>query len=112
MFCVMMRPPPISTRTDTLFPYTTLFRSIWVEGPAQEVAEADWDRAVDVNLKGTFFCCRHAIPALIESRGCIVNIISDAGLMGYANTSVYCASKGGVTQIGRASCRERVCQYV
>src|SRR3546814_8209614 len=86
MFCVMMRPPPISTRTDTLFPYTTLFRSIWVEGPAQEVAEADWDRAVDVNLKGTFFCCRHAIPALIESRGCIVNIISDAGLMGYANT--------------------------
>lgn len=75
---------------------------IWVEGPAQDVAEADWDRAIDINLKGTFFCCRHAIPALVESQGCIVNIISDAGLMGYANTSVYCASKGGVTLLTKS----------
>jgi NAD(P)-dependent dehydrogenase (short-subunit alcohol dehydrogenase family) len=75
---------------------------VWVEGPAQEVAEADWDRAIDINLKGTFFCCRHAIPALIETEGCIVNIISDAGLMGYANTSVYCASKGGVTLLTKS----------
>ena len=75
---------------------------IWLEGPAHEVAEADWDRAIDINLKGTFFCCRHAIPALIETRGCIVNVISDAGLMGYANTSVYCASKGGVTLLTKS----------
>lgn len=75
---------------------------VWVEGPAEAVTEAEWDRTVDINLKGTFFCCRHAIPHLVETRGAIVNIISDAGLMGYANTSVYCASKGGVTLLTRS----------
>jgi NAD(P)-dependent dehydrogenase (short-subunit alcohol dehydrogenase family) len=33
---------------------------VWVEGPAEETAEAMWDRCID--LKGTFFACRHAIP--------------------------------------------------
>jgi NAD(P)-dependent dehydrogenase (short-subunit alcohol dehydrogenase family) len=75
---------------------------VWVEGPAEDVDEAQWDRTVDINLKGTFFCCRHAIPRLIETQGCIVNVISDAGLMGYANTSVYCASKGGVTLLTKS----------
>lgn len=75
---------------------------VWVEGPAEEVDEAEWDRVIDINLKGTFFCCRHAVPHLVESSGCIVNIISDAGLMGYANTSVYCASKGGVALLTRS----------
>lgn len=75
---------------------------VWVEGPAEAVTEAEWDRTVDINLKGTFFCCRHAIPHLVETRGAIVNVISDAGLMGYANTSVYCASKGGVTLLTKS----------
>ena len=75
---------------------------VWVEGPAQEVTEAEWDRTIDINLKGTFFCCRHAIPHLVESGGAIVNVISDAGLMGYAGTSVYCASKGGVTLLTKS----------
>lgn len=75
---------------------------VWVEGPAEAVDEAEWDRTIDINLKGTFFCCRHAIPHLVESGGAIVNIISDAGLMGYANTSVYCASKGGVTLLTKS----------
>ena len=75
---------------------------VWVEGPAQEVTEAEWDRTIDSNLKGTFFCCRHAIPHLVESGGAIVNVISDAGLMGYAGTSVYCASKGGATLLTKS----------
>jgi NAD(P)-dependent dehydrogenase (short-subunit alcohol dehydrogenase family) len=75
---------------------------VWVEGPAEQVSEAEWDRTVDINLKGTFFCCRHAIPHLVATQGCILNIISDAGLMGYAGTSVYCASKGGVTLLTRS----------
>lgn len=75
---------------------------VWVEGPAEDVGEAEWDRTIDINLKGTFFCCRHAIPRLLETQGAIVNIISDAGLMGYANTSVYCASKGGVALLTKS----------
>jgi NAD(P)-dependent dehydrogenase (short-subunit alcohol dehydrogenase family) len=75
---------------------------IWVEGAAEEVSEAEWDRCIDINLKGTFFACRHAIPALCRSGGAIINIASDAGVMGSAGASVYCASKGGVVQLTRA----------
>jgi len=75
---------------------------IWVEGAAEEMSEAEWDRCIDINLKGTFFACRHAIPALCRSGGAIINIASDAGLMGSAGATVYCASKGGVVQLTRA----------
>src|SRR5262245_57181865 len=37
---------------------------IWVEGDSDQMTEADWDRVIDVNLKGTFFACRYAIPEL------------------------------------------------
>jgi NAD(P)-dependent dehydrogenase (short-subunit alcohol dehydrogenase family) len=75
---------------------------IWVEGPAEEMTEAIWDRCVDINLKGTFFACRHAIPALEKTGGSILNIASDAGLMGSKGASIYCASKGGVVLLTKA----------
>jgi NAD(P)-dependent dehydrogenase (short-subunit alcohol dehydrogenase family) len=75
---------------------------IWVEGPAETMSEAMWDRCLDVNLKGTFFACRHAIPALEKTGGAILNIASDAGLMGSAGASIYCASKGGVVLLTKA----------
>ena len=75
---------------------------IWVEGPAEEMTEAMWDRCIDINLKGTFFSCRHAIPALEKSGGAILNIASDAGLMGSKGASIYCASKGGVVLLTKA----------
>jgi NAD(P)-dependent dehydrogenase (short-subunit alcohol dehydrogenase family) len=75
---------------------------VWVEGPTDTMAEADWDRVVDVNLKGTFQMCRHAIPALAATRGCIVNVSSDAGLWGNKGAAIYCASKGGVTVLSKA----------
>ena len=37
---------------------------VWLEGPVEHVAVDDWDRVIDVNLKGTFLMCRAAIPAL------------------------------------------------
>ncbi len=70
--------------------------------PIDEGDEAFWDATIDVNLKGTYFCCRAAMPALRESRGNIVNVASMAGLMGHAGLSVYCASKGGVVLLTRA----------
>jgi NAD(P)-dependent dehydrogenase (short-subunit alcohol dehydrogenase family) len=75
---------------------------VWAEGPSDEMTEADWDRVVDVNLKGTFFMCRHAIPALEATGGCIVNVSSDAGLWGNKGAAIYCASKGGVTVLTKA----------
>jgi NAD(P)-dependent dehydrogenase (short-subunit alcohol dehydrogenase family) len=75
---------------------------VWVQGPSDTMTEADWDRVVDVNLKGTFFMCRHAIPALERTGGCIVNLSSDAGLWGNREAAIYCASKGGVTVLTKA----------
>lgn len=75
---------------------------VWLEGAAETVTESQWDRVVDINLKGTFFMCRHAIPHLVQSGGVIVNIASDAGLVGNSGVAVYGASKGGVVLLTRA----------
>jgi NAD(P)-dependent dehydrogenase (short-subunit alcohol dehydrogenase family) len=75
---------------------------VWVEGPTERATEEEWDRTLDVNLKGTFFACRFAIPHLLRTEGCIVNLSSDAGLVGTAETAIYCASKGGVSLLTRS----------
>ena len=75
---------------------------VWVEGPTVEMTEEEWDRTIDVNLKGTFFACRFAIPHLEQTRGCIVNLSSDAGLVGTVETAIYNASKGGVSLLTRS----------
>src|SRR6187200_1456019 len=69
---------------------------VWVEGPTAQMTERQWDRTIDVNLKGTFFASRHAIPHLERTGGAIVNISSDYGLVGGPGAAIYCASKGGV----------------
>lgn len=75
---------------------------VWVEGETATMSEADWDRVIDINLKGTFFMCRFAIPHLEQVEGQIVNIASDAGLIGNAGAAIYCASKGGVVLLTKA----------
>lgn len=75
---------------------------VGVDVPMEESDESLWDTTLNVNLKGTFFCCRAALGALRESKGNIINIASDAGLMGNPNSSIYCASKGGVVNMTRA----------
>ncbi len=74
--------------------------------PIAECDEAMWDAHCDVNLKGLFFCCRAAIPELTKSKGNIVNIGSDAGLMGCPGITVYCGTKGGVVNMSRAMALE------
>jgi NAD(P)-dependent dehydrogenase (short-subunit alcohol dehydrogenase family) len=70
--------------------------------PLLDCDEAMWDQVVNVNLRGTFFCIRAAYPYLKASRGNVVNVGSDAGLIGEKKLSVYCASKGGVVNVTRA----------
>ena len=52
-----------------------------------------WDEILGVNLKGTFYCCRAAMPLLQERQGAIVNVTSVAGLMGEGSSIPYAASK-------------------
>ena len=62
---------------------------------------ATWDQVLAVNLTGTFLCCRAAIPALLESKGSIVNVSSTAALSGHPWAAAYSASKGGVLALTR-----------
>jgi NAD(P)-dependent dehydrogenase (short-subunit alcohol dehydrogenase family) len=75
---------------------------VWVEGPTEAMTEADWDRVIDVNLKGTFFACSRAIPELKKTEGCIINLSSDAGVVGTPETAIYTASKGGVSLLTKS----------
>lgn len=74
---------------------------VWREGEAVSMAEADWDVVMDVNLKGAFFLIQAAIPHL-GAGASIVNIASDAGLVGNNGASIYCASKGGLVLLTKA----------
>jgi NAD(P)-dependent dehydrogenase (short-subunit alcohol dehydrogenase family) len=75
---------------------------VWTEGPSSDTTEDEWDAVLDLNLKGLYFMCSAAIPRLRATRGCIVNMSSDAGIQGNAGAAVYCASKGGVSILTRA----------
>lgn len=66
----------------------------------------DWARIIGVNLTGTFLMSQAALPYLLDGGGNIVNIASNAGLMGIAYAAAYCASKGGVVQLTRAMADE------
>ena len=74
--------------------------------PIDECDEQMWDDHVDVNLKGLFFTCQAALPELRKSEGNIVNISSDAGLIGVPGIVVYCGSKGGVVMMAKAMALE------
>ncbi|MFC2164480.1 SDR family NAD(P)-dependent oxidoreductase [Acidobacteriota bacterium] len=75
---------------------------VWVEGDSAMSTEKEWDWVIDVNLKGTYFMCARAIPELKKTKGCIINLSSDAGLMGLKGAAIYCASKGGVVLLTKA----------
>ena len=75
---------------------------VWIEGPAEATTEAQWDLVVGLNLKGVFFVSAAAIPHLAVNGGWITNLSSDAGIQGNSGAAVYCASKGGVTNLTRA----------
>jgi 2-deoxy-D-gluconate 3-dehydrogenase len=72
--------------------------------PAFDVTEDDWDRVVDVNLKGLFFMAQAVGRSMRDqspSGGVIVNISSIMGLVGYYNRVAYCSSKAGVVNLTR-----------
>ena len=71
--------------------------------PIGEVTEEDYAWLMDINLKGVFFGSQVAIEAMQaqESGGAIINMSSIGGIRGLENSSLYCTSKGGVTNLTR-----------
>ena len=80
---------------------------IAVPGPIDALSEADWDRTLDVNLKGQWLIARAVVPSMRERRhGAIVNIASEVGIAGEADLSPYAAAKAGVIGLTKALARE------
>ncbi|HXY94736.1 MAG TPA: 3-oxoacyl-ACP reductase family protein [Acidimicrobiia bacterium] len=81
-----------------------------VIGPFVESDEADWDRIIAVNLRGTINTCHVVLPQMIEREkgGVIVNTGSEAGRVGSSGEAVYSATKGGVIAFSKTIAREVV----
>jgi meso-butanediol dehydrogenase / (S,S)-butanediol dehydrogenase / diacetyl reductase len=80
---------------------------------APETALDTWEDVFAVNARGTFLCCKHAIPAMVaRGGGSIVNMASVAGLVGLRNRAAYCASKGAVIALTRALAVDHVADGV
>jgi 3-oxoacyl-[acyl-carrier protein] reductase len=64
-----------------------------------------WDEILGVNLKGTFYCCRAAAPALRKTTGAIVNVSSVSAYRATGSSIAYAVSKAGIVQLTRALAR-------
>src|SRR3546814_15254354 len=110
----MLRPPPTSTLTDTLCPYTTLFRSQGYQGfvqfaiVAQRATGQSGDSILEVDSNGN----EDSLPRTFV-RLANFTFLHRSTLASSINAMLF---RGGAdytaVKIGRASCRERVCQYV
>jgi 3-oxoacyl-[acyl-carrier protein] reductase len=76
--------------------------------PILEIEPADWDRILDTNLRGAFFCAQAAARLMVrQGFGTIVNVASDATWSGGMNPCAhYCASKAGMSSFTRSLAKE------
>ncbi len=74
-----------------------------IRGAIDELSPADFSKVMEVNVNGTWLCCRAVTPFMKKnSSGKIINLASTLGLVGLANRTPYTASKGAVVQMTRA----------
>lgn len=94
----------------------TAFNNAGVEGswmPMVDLPEEEWDRVLDINLKGVFLCMKYEVPEMIKAGGgTIVNMSSVAGLMGTPAAAPYGASKHGVIGLTRTAALEYAQQKI
>lgn len=75
--------------------------------PITEMLAEDFDRMIAVHLRGTFLCCRHVVPHMIErGAGRIINVASQLAYIGRPRYTAYSAAKGGVLAFTRALAQE------
>ncbi|MBD3252430.1 SDR family NAD(P)-dependent oxidoreductase [Candidatus Pacearchaeota archaeon] len=73
------------------------------KGKSYKIDPKKWKRVIDVNLFGTFLCCRYALPHMIKRKdGYIVNISSVYGKRGSSDSSAYCSSKFGIRGLSQS----------
>ena len=95
-------PGAVRQVVDTLGPIDILFNvaGINIRKPAVEVEEDDFDRVMDINIKGAYFLCREVGRGMIrQQRGKVINIASLTSAIGLPKITVYTSSKGALAQL-------------
>ena len=86
------------------------FNNAGIEGasaPTQDCTEENWDKTIDINLKGIWLCMKYEIPEMRKNRkGVIINCSSVAGLIGFQGLPAYVASKHGVIGLTKTAALE------
>ncbi len=78
--------------------------AVQIFGTVTETSEEDWDRLLSVNLKGVFLCSKYAIPEMIRGGGgSVVNVASVLGFVGDPDLAAYCAAKGAMIALTKAT---------
>jgi len=81
----------------------TTLKLMSYETRAHELSNEEWDRTINVNLRGYWLCSKYAIPSMMaQGAGTILFIASRTGLRGFAGLAAYSASKGGVLALMRS----------
>ncbi len=77
--------------------------AVFFKTPFKTLSERDWDINIDINLKGTFLCCKYAADVMLEQKeGKIINTADWSGIRPYTNYIPYCVSKAGVIALTKA----------
>lgn len=93
------------------------FNNAGIEGnwmPIADQPEEDWDKVIDINVKGVWLCLKYQIRQMMKqgTGGALVNMASVAGLMGFAGSGTYCASKHAVIGLTRTAALECAKQQI
>lgn len=106
----------VKAAVDTYGRLDVIFNNAGVEGepaPTADCTLENWERVININLKGVFLGMKYAIPEMLKNGGgAIINNASVAGLVGFQGMAAYCASKGGVVQLTKTAALEYARQNI
>jgi len=90
-------------KIDILVNNAGIFRT----SPTETLTEEDWEKTININLKGYFLCAQAAGKYMLKKkRGSIINVASVAGMFGYSVAVAYCSSKGGIMLLTKSLAAE------
>lgn len=96
----------VATTIDRYGALDYVFNNAGIEGvsaPTAGITDETWDSVLDINLKGAWYCMKAEIPKMLAKGGAIVNCSSIAGLVGFAGSAAYVASKHGIVGLTKAA---------